>query len=316
MMIGTALKKLAKEHGMLIDKGVAYGSMGGFAATMFEGAGYKQISFATTLPDPAQKGMLMNQVDGRDLRKEFRVTNLSISAKNIQVVFHDNPGTMKKIYAFLDWFLPLLREAGATGVDICPECGCEVTGGCWKLIGCTAYHLHMACADKISREIATDVETRKEEAGGSYISGLLGALLGSAVGGILWAVVMYMGYIASLVGLAIGWLAERGYNLLKGKQGKGKIVILILAVIFGVVLGNFGADVITLVSMINNGELYDLTYGDIPLLIGLMLAEDPEYRAATIRYILGGLFFAGLGVWGLLRRANMEVSGTKVVDLK
>ena len=315
-MIGSGLKKLAKEYGMQVDKGVAYGDLGGFAATMCEGAGYKQITFATTLPDPVKKDALMNTVGVRNLQKEFRVTDLGMAPKSIQVVFHDNPGTMKKIYAFLDWFLPLLRESGATGVNVCPECGCEVTGGCWKLIGGTAYYLHQSCAEKVRREIASEEETRREETGGSYLTGFVGALLGSALGAVLWAVVMYFGYVASIVGLAIGWLAERGYTLLKGRQGKGKIAILIVTIILGVVLGNFGADIITAVIMINSGELPVFVYGDLPALIAFLLLEDPEYAAATVRYILMGLVFAALGVWGLLRRTKAEVTGTKIVDLK
>ena len=315
-MIGSGLKKLALEYGMNVDKGVAYGSLGGYCATMSEGSGYKQIIFATAVADPVKLTQLQTTLNGHNLQKEFRVTGLNVAPKNIQVVFHDNPGTMKKIQAFLDFFLPLLKEAEATGANICPECGFAVDGGCWKLIDGVAYYMHSACADKVCREIAASDENRKETAQGNYVTGFLGALLGSVVGAVLWAVVMYLGYVASLVGLAIGWLAEKGYNLLKGKQGKGKIVILIIAVILGVLLGNFGADVITLVQMMGAGELPGMTYGDIPALILLMLLEEPEYAAATVRYILMGLVFAALGVWGLLRRANAEVADTKIADLK
>ena len=43
-LIGSGLKKLAKEYGMTVS-GVAYGSLGGFAATLSEGAGFKRIVF-------------------------------------------------------------------------------------------------------------------------------------------------------------------------------------------------------------------------------------------------------------------------------
>ena len=315
-MIGSGLKKLARDHGMNVDKGVAYGSLGGFCVTMSEGAGYKQIVFATTIADPVKLTELQTILNGHDLQKEFRVTGLNISPKNIQVVFNDNPGTMKKIQAFLDFFLPLLKAAEATGANICPECGFEVSGGCWKLIGGVAYYMHQPCADKVCRDIVAGDENRKETAEGNYATGFLGALLGSAIGAVLWAVVLYFGYVASLVGLAIGWLAEKGYNLLKGKQGKGKIVILVIAIIIGVLLGNFGADVITLVQMMGAGELPGMTYGDIPWLILLVLLEDSGYLVATLINIGMGMLFAALGVWGLLRRANAEVADTKIVDLK
>ena len=315
-MIANTFKKFAKEYGMQVDKGVAYGTLGGYTATLNEGSGWKQIVFATAIPDSVKAMELQTQLNGVDLRKAYRVTELNIAPKFIQVMFHDNPGTMKKIRAFLEFFLPMLEQAGAVKANICPECGCEVIGGCWKLVGGVAYYMHTACADKVCREISEEEEQEKQERTGNYFTGLIGALLGSAIGAVLWSVILYFGYVTSLVGLVIGFLAEKGYNLFRGKQGKGKIVILILAILLGVLVGNFGADVITLVQMISAGELEGFVYGDIPMLILVILLEDSEYMMATLSNIGMGLLFAGLGVWGLLRRANAEVSGTKVVDLK
>ena len=315
-MIGSTYKKLAGEYGMQVDKGVAYGSLGGFAATLSEGGGWKQIVFATTIADPVKAMELQTQLNGMDLRKEYRVTGLKIAPKTIQVVFHDNPGTMKKIRAFLAFFLPLLEEAGATGANTCAECGMEAVGGCWKLIGGVAYYMHSACAEKVTRDIAETEENEKQTRTGNYFTGLIGALLGSAIGAVLWAVVLYFGYVASIIGLAVGFLAEKGYNLFRGKQGRGKIVILIMAVIFGVIVGNFGADVIALAQMISSGELEGFVYGDIPLLILMILVEDAEYMMATLRGLGMGLLFAGLGVWSQMRRVKAEVSGVKVADLK
>ena len=315
-MIASTYKKLASEYGMQVDKGVAYGSLGGFAATLSEGGGWKQIVFATTIADPVKAMELQTKLNGVNLRKEYRVTELKIAPKTIQVVFHDTPGTMKKIRAFLAFFLPLLEEAGASKCGICAECGMEAVGGCWKLIGGVAYYMHSACAEKVTRDIAETEENEKENRTGNYLTGLIGALLGAAIGAVLWAVVLYFGWVTAIVGLAVGFLAEKGYNLFRGKQGRGKVVILILAVIFGVIVGNFGADVITLAQMISAGELEGFVYGDIPLLILMILVEDAEYMMATLRGLGMGLLFAGLGVWSQMRRVKAEVSGVKVADLK
>ena len=315
-MIGNTYKKFTAEYGMNIDKGVAYGSLGGYTATLCEGSGWKRIVFATSIPDPVKAMELQTVLNGVDLRKTYRVTELSIAPKFIQVMFHDNPGTMKKLRAFLEFFLPLLEKAEADKHGVCPECGCEVTGGVWKLVGGIAYFMHSACAEKVCCNIAESEEQEKQERTGNYFTGLIGALLGSAIGAVVWSVILYFGYVMSLVGLLIGFLAERGYNLFRGKQGKGKIAILVVAVILGVLLGNFGADVFTLVQMIAAGELEGFVYGDIPMLILVVLLEDSEYLMATLSNIGMGLLFAGLGVWGLLRRANAEVSATRVVDLK
>ena len=314
-MVGSAFKKLAAENGMKVAKGVAYGDLRGFAATLSEGSGYKQIIFTTKFADPAGKGRLLDLVNSMDLKKEYRVLQLNLAPNAVQVVFHDNPGTMKKITAFLDWFIPLLREHSATGVNICTECGCEITAGKWVLVNGTAYHLHDSCAQKAEREVEED-NTQRAEAGGSYLLGTLGAFLGAALGSVAWGFVLYMGYVASIVGLVIGFLAEKGYNLFRGKQGKAKVLILILAIVFGVLLGTFAADVIALGEMIGSGELRGFTAADIPAFILFMLAEEPEYRSATISNIGMGLLFAALGVFALLRNTGKAVADSKYTELE
>ena len=313
-MIGSGFKKFAQENGLNVAGGVAYGSLRGYAATLSEGSGYKQIVFSTKFADPVKLQELQAVLNQRNITREFRVQNLSFTPAGIHIIFLDNPGTMKKIQEFIDWFIPLLGQYSASAANICPECGGLLTGGCWKLINGIAYHMHESCAEKVRGEIANENETRKQEATGSYGMGLLGALLGSVIGAVVWALVLMAGYVASIVGLLIGWLSEKGYNLLKGKQGKGKIAILIVAIVFGVLVGTFAADAITLAGMISNQEL-NISYGEIPLLILAMLLENSEYLGATVGNILMGLLFAGLGVFALLRKAGKEVADAKFVDL-
>lgn len=313
-MIGSGLKKFAQENGLNVANGVAYGSLRGYAATLSEGSGYKQIVFSTKFADPAKLQELQAVLNQRNITREFRVRNLSFTPAAIHIIFTDNPGTMKKIQEFVDWFTPLLGQYSASAVNICAECGGLLTGGCWKLINGIAYHMHESCAEKVRGEIANENEIRKQEATGSYGTGLLGALLGSLIGAVVWALVLMEGYVASVVGLLIGWLSEKGYNLLKGKQSKGKIAILIVAIIFGVLVGTFAADAITLAGMISNQEL-SISYGEIPLLILTALLGDSQYLGATVSNILTGLLFAGLGVFALLRKTGKEVSDAKFVDL-
>ena len=76
------------------------------------------------------------------------------------------------------------------------------------------------------------------------------------------------------------------------------------------------ADLIWENAPIASGELVDYVYADIPLLMLVVMLEDPEY----LMYILGnmglGLLFAGLGVWSQMRRVRADVSGIRVLDLK
>lgn len=314
-MIGSGLKKYAKENGMKVDAGVAYGSLGGFAATLSERAGTKQILFTTVFADPGQRMRLMDLIGQTELKKTYWVQSLEVQPQHILVVFTDGMGTMKKIRAFADWFLPLLREYGASPVEICTHCGNEITEGPWILIEGGAYHFHSACAEAVKNSIDAETTRRREEDTGSYGLGLLGALLGAALGAIAWALVLNLGYVASVVGLLIGWLAYKGYDLLHGKQGKGKVPVLILAVIFGVVLGTFASDAFTLVEMITGGELPGMSLTEIPQIIAILMAEDAEYRGAVLGNCAMGLLFAALGVWGILRQAGKETGDVQYQEL-
>lgn len=314
-MIGSGLKKLAAENGMKVSKGVAYGNLRGYAATLSEGAGWKQIAFSLIFLDDAQRGLFIDYVNKVDVQSLYRVRQLGISGKNIAVIFHDNPGTMKKITEFLDWFIPLLDQYSATKMGICPECGNQITDGCWKLVGGVAHYMHSTCAENVRGKISDANENRKREDAGFYGTGFVGAFLGAAIGAIVWAIVLLAGYVASIVGLLIGFLAEKGYTLCRGRKGKGKIVILIICIIIGVVLGTFGAEAFTLASMIRDGEVY-LTYGNIPGVLITLVRDEPEFASAMASNILMGLLFAGLGVFALLRKAGREVADMKFIDLE
>lgn len=315
-MIGSGLKKLAEEYGLKVDQGVAYGSLQGFAATMSEGAGWKQIIFSVGFADPAQREAFMQAVNQVNVQKVYRIRRMTMAPSAIQVLFNDTVGTMKKIRSFLEWFLPVLQQHQATAWNVCPECGSEAAQGKWILIEGVAYYMHEACVQKTMRDIEDDNQRRAQEDTGTYFRGAVGAVLGAAVGGAAWAFVLMMGYVASILGLVIGWMADLGYRLLKGKKGKGKVAILILSVIFGVVAGTIGADVVALLQTIGNGELPGMVAGYVPGLILSAFLEDAEYRTAMLKNIAMGLLFAALGVYWLVVRTGKEVSGPKIVELK
>lgn len=315
-MIGSAFKKLAVEYGMKVDRGVAYGSLQGYAATFCEGSGWKRIVFSTLFQDPAQKTMLLETVQTVDLRKEYRVTNFAVAPNGVLVEFQDNPGTMGKIRNFLAWFLPLLQQHQASLWNICPQCGCEVTAGKWMLVNGVASFMHDSCAQKAVRDVEGENERRKQEDNGSYLTGAIGAGVGALLGAVVWALVLMAGYVASIIGLLIGWMSNKGYDLLRGKKGKGKIAILIVSVILGVVLGTLGADVISLAQYMGTPEMEGFTVTDIPVMLMVLFLEDPEYRRITLGNIGMGLVFAALGVYWLVIRTSKEVADEKIVELK
>jgi len=315
-MIGFGLKKLAKQHNMTVSNGIAYGNMLGYATTMGEGSGFKRLDITIRFPQEGLKEQFMARVNSVDVRREFLVQSINVGNRQITVVFQDTVGTMKKIEAFIAWFYPILTEFGALGANACLDCGSIAPDGGWYLVNGVACYLHGSCAQRIESQMKENNDRRVEEKTGSYLQGTLGAFVGAALGAVVWAVVLYLGYVASIIGLLIGWLAEKGYTLLHGKQGKAKLVILIFAIVFGVLLGTILPDVVVLCQMIGNGELPGCSYGEIPSLIITVMQADAEYMSAVVSNAGMGLVFAALGVFALLRKTNAEVSGDKIKKLK
>lgn len=317
-MVGTALKKYAKEHNLNCDGGFIYGEKNGYAISMNEDAGIKRLFIHTSFSDAQQKSAFETMLGNADLFTQYRVQNTLIQDKYVCFIFTDKIGTMDIIVRFIEWMLPQLPQYGAAGADICNHCGCAMGGqGKWVVIDRLAYHMHENCIHSVGERIHAEEASAKEAAGGSYITGLLGALIGGLLGAVVWGFILSYGWLAAPVGLLIGFLAEKGYTLLKGKLGKGKVIILIAVVLLSVAVGTVVGEYIGLAKELKED------FRDISSrfeFIKFMWKEMPEFRSAVandlVKNGLLGLLFAGLGTFGILRKANAEVSDTKIKELK
>ena len=315
-MIGSGLKKLAKENGMKVAGGYAYGSFRGYDCAFSEGAGYRLLVISTRLPDDIQEKAMQAECEGRDLKKEFRVQGLYIGRDGIAVNFLDNPGTIKRMAGFCDWFFPLLAKYSATPAGICPECGMPISGaGKWMLTNGVARHMHESCAATMQERISHEENRAAEEDPGSYGAGFLGALLGGLIGAIPWALLYLAGRVAAVLGLLIGWLSEKGYRKLGGKNGRAKALILIVTAIISVCVGNLLGEWLGAAKYVLQGEAYGLGYGDILPLMFALLAEDAEYRSMMLKNVVLGLLFAALGIFVIIKKSIQSTSGSKFREL-
>lgn len=315
-MIGSGLRKLAKENGMRMDHGIAYGNLRGYAASLCDGNGVKQLIVTTKFPDLQQKTQWMSSMNAQNLNQEFRVQNWQALDDAIVIIFRDSPGTMKYIGKFLDWFFPLLKDAGATGANICTQCGSALDDGDgWKQVGAAAYHLHGRCAERMMETAAAQLQQSQLEDNGSYASGFVGALLGGVLGSVVWGLVLTLGYLASVVGLLIGFLAERGYHLLHGRSGKGKLVILIVVLILSVILGTFLGEC-GMVYRALQEEGYTPALSELPGFLSMIIELEPAAMTEILSNLGLGLLFALLGAYYMLKRTHQETSIMKMKDLK
>jgi hypothetical protein len=160
----------------------------------------------------------------------------------------------------------------------------------------------------------------------SYGSGAIGAILGGIVGVIPWVIVGALGYVAAICGFIMAFLSLKGYQLFKGKTGKGMVFILIAvilvftyaAIIVNQTISDYNAypddkSQIAVVDLFVS-ELA-IPFSDADVYIGdYYFTPNPGVAWAQIGL---GWFFAALGSFALIKKTfkgTPELPKAQVLD--
>ena len=87
--------------------------------------------------------------------------------------------------------------------------------------------------------IEVDTVDSGEEANSNVFLGILGAINGAAIGGILWIVIGMLGFIAGIAGYVMMLFAIKGYRMLSGFLDKKGQVISLLIALFMIFAANY-----------------------------------------------------------------------------
>ncbi len=319
-MVGIALKKYAKEHGLTCEGGFAFGVLHGYAVSMDDGADRKRLFIHTRFADAEKKAAFETMLGKAELYSQYRVQNTTFRDSLVCFSFLDKIGTMGLIEQFIDWLLPQLPQYDAAGADICPECSCAMNGQVkWAVIDSVPRYMHESCLQSVKNTIRAQEGAAKETAGGSYLTGAIGALIGGLLGAVVWGFILKLGWMAGVVGLLIGFLAEKGYTLLKGRLGKGKLFILIAVIILSVAAGTILGEYLSLSQAIKDENIF-IGRQTVPEFLRNCWKVDAEFRSSVIGDLvkngLLGLLFAGFGAFSMLLKTKDQVSDTKIKELK
>lgn len=200
-------------------------------------------------------------------------------------------GWVKKAENLILEITNYLKEINAHGVDYCPACGekidypTEVVTNDYKLLLCTK------CANNLN-ETRAKAEEEYQAAPGNYGKGLLGAIVGALIGGIVWVALAYvLGLVSAFIAILITYLAAVGYDKMKGKQNKNKLVITTIVSLVVVVLSMFLSYVVMIdLSLKAEG----IEANPIEALL-LLLETDVEIMAGFVKDMFMSLLFGVLG---------------------
>lgn len=158
---------------------------------------------------------------------------------------------------------------------------------------------------------------------GSVFTGFIGALIGAAIGIVIWLIIGKLGFISSLAALLSAVISSKLYDAFGGRQGGGKVFVLIICVLLTVVVGTIGTFYWQSLDLYNEEleecvvgykqyygysdsqarsaaeELMDSTYG------GRMghfnyLMDAPENEGLLAKDMGTGLLFGALGAVGVI----------------
>lgn len=210
--------------------------------------------------------------------------------------FPKSKGLQGSLYTFVHHSLGALTRLGIHPLDCCPVCrngNCDVA----SFLQGSFRGTHRHCLQGKADAAATAAEENLQS--GSYLTGILGAIIGMLVGTLpSLLTILFADSIYALLFALIPIGAYFGYKLFRGRMNKFALLVSILAAVFGVFLLNFE---LMIYYLIND---YYFTFKEA---LGFLLEELAygEYWLSIARDSLLEFFFAALGVlfaWRLISR--------------
>ena len=162
----------------------------------------------------------------------------------------------------------------------CEKCGKPQTGASF-----CEYCGHPVQPQAASDQPASAQETpaapvQKPE---NFITGIVGALIGAAIGGGSIILLSQLGYVASISGLILAICTLKGYELLGGKLSiKGIIVSLVLMLAMPYIADRIDWAIVVLNSFSDEGITFGQAFAVIPALIEDGAIEQSEYIKSLV----------------------------------
>ena len=135
----------------------------------------------------------------------------------------------------------------------------------------------------------------------NVVLGIVGAMIGSALGSILWIAIGHAGYITGFAGLIMVILGMKGYSLLSGYMDrKGQIISVIITLLM-LYAANYTTYVFEICSTNNTWKIVDImdAYKQLPKLMTANSLWGYFYKDLILGYV-----FLLAASFGLIARSN------------
>ena len=187
-----------------------------------------------------------NEPENAALR-DFIESRKSVTKQIQSVEVYNNSITIVLTRTFLAKKIPAhLNEAIMPIIDFlaynnyvsgCMQCGTQhAQVDCYD-INSKHFYLCNECVNKVE---GTLLDKKQEILANKskFVQGIVGALLGSMLGCVVYFLIWQLGYIAAVAGLITAVCAFKGYEMLGGVVDKKGVIVCVVVIIFAVYFGN------------------------------------------------------------------------------
>ena len=301
--MSAQLEKIMESNGLKRYGEIAYGSKNGIYVNVV----YNKMTWSANVHFfiGRENGVSLEEINLflKENTKKYRAKPAQINGSAVSVLLNSEVKRIKPedVGVFVDEATAFLAEHGYSSG--CAVCG-QDSGEGYTLQGGFVQQMCAPCHEKLA--VATTEIKRERAETGSYLTGLVGAVLGGIIGIIPWVLIGMLGYIAGISGFIMAFLSYKGYLLLRGKRGPGMTWIMIIVLIVFTYIAVLTSEGVAAYQMLTD-EGYIFT---IPELIGAVI-EAPFMPDAGPLWgsIAIGWLFAGLGSFTFLRKMNKEAVG-------
>ena len=232
-MASPILKRFSEETGLFYDgkQPMLTGIYHGYPVTLtwLSSAQCVIISASGTAPEGTQPPeVLFSGIRGR--LKGIR--SAMLKGNRVEVVYslrRLGGKQMMDIQYILDCITAFLGQNGWQ--PSCENCSSPALG--FAEVSGVARCLCEPCTAQIESALEQNRQ-EKVRRKGNFFTGLIGAILGALIGAVLWVIVAQIGYIAAVIGLVMGVLTIKGFELLGGRINIASIITC--CVVVGIVL--------------------------------------------------------------------------------
>ena len=299
------LSKIAEGIGFSYEKPYAYGRQRGFDITIKAVPQEAKISFSFQVEamGPETFTALVTYVNG--LKKQWGIVNYVFDKHSVNVDLLNPYSTMNqtRLSGFVDLMLSEFEALSIFPNETCVLCGEKDNLTDMKYNG-IRMRVHQECKETKNRELVESHENEPIQNPHAF-NGIIGALIGAALGSIPWVIVeVVVGLFAAVLGILIGYSAFFFYKKFGGAVTTKTKYVILVATILGVFFTNF---LIASYIIVNAG-------GALVIDNYLLVYSEPEIALALLQDLGLGLLISIFALPAVFRKVKSEEKSTIIIE--